>query len=88
LKDEIYSRLEANTRGVVIDMADVNTMDSSGMGTLAALTQKLAAKKAPLIITGLSAQLQNVLDIGGMLDMFIIRPDMQDGVDFLRARVG
>jgi anti-anti-sigma factor len=87
LRESVLKEIDETTRGAVIEMSDVGMIDSAGLGTLAALTSRLAAKGGSLVLAGLDAKLENVIRLSGMGDMFLIVEGEEDAMRFFSSRL-
>ena len=87
LRESVLNEIDETTRGAVIEMSSVGMIDSAGLGTLAALTSRLAAKGGSLVLAGLDAKLENVIRLSGMGDMFLIVEGEEDAMRFFSSRL-
>lgn len=70
LTEEIERLVASGARVLVVDCADVEFMDSSGLRALVAASQLLERDGGQLFIEGMSATVQRVLEITGLLSRY------------------
>ena len=67
-QEEVRQKIASGTRKIVIDLATVDRIDSSGIGILVAMMWSASQKGAGLILAALSAKVEQVLSIAMLLD--------------------
>jgi anti-sigma B factor antagonist len=79
IRGEFAAWLEANPemRNVVVDLADVDMVDSAGLGALIALLKRVDARGGDLKLAGLSSRVRMVFEITRTHRIF----DILDTVD-------
>ena len=75
LRQKVKELIDAGTRKLIIDFSEVPYMDSTGVGFLAGThaTAKMAGVR--LILAGLNAHVRNVLEVLGLLRLFVVEED-------------
>ena len=63
LRSRIMELIDANRTRIVMDMTQVNSIDSAGVGILIACTTLLKRENGDLAIFGLTRRVRKVLDI-------------------------
>ncbi|MEY4982699.1 MAG: hypothetical protein RIR62_965 [Pseudomonadota bacterium] len=76
-KDGVLSACDGAAGRVVLDLARVDFLDSSGLGALVALRQLLGAGR-PLELAGLTPPVARVLRLTRMDTVFVIHPQAAD----------
>lgn len=59
---------EMTSQNLIIDMARVSFIDSSGLGVLLGRFRRIKAKNGQMIICGLSANVKRILEMSGVLN--------------------
>ena len=67
-QDEMRRRIADGARAVVIDVANVQPIDSSGVGILVALMWSASSAGTPLVLTALPQRIEKVLSMAMLLD--------------------
>ena len=67
-QEDVRQKIASGTRKVVIDLATVERIDSSGIGILVAIMWSASQGGAGLILAALSAKVEQVLSIAMLLD--------------------
>ncbi|MFM1832730.1 MAG: hypothetical protein RLZZ461_1046 [Planctomycetota bacterium] len=61
---------------LVLDLSQVEYMDSSGVATLVEALQQCRTRKATLVLSGLQDRVRSVFEIAKLDAVFTIRPDL------------
>ena len=75
LKRKAEKILVQNGEMIVLDLSDVNYMDSSGIGSLIALLNQVKNARGRFYITGLQKIVKQVFKVTGLLNYFSILPN-------------
>ncbi|MEM9582903.1 MAG: STAS domain-containing protein [Pseudomonadota bacterium] len=78
LKDQFRDATAATDCRVVIDLAEVNFMDSSGLGAMVSALKLLKGRK--LELAGLTPVVEKVFKLTRMDQVFIIHPDLNSAL--------
>ena len=70
LREKVKAILAAGQKKVVLNMADVTYIDSSGLGTLVALHTSAKAQGASLKISNLGSKFQEILQVTKLVTVF------------------
>lgn len=75
LRQKVKELIDAGTRKLIIDFSEVPYIDSTGLGFLAGthVTAKMAGVR--LILAGLNAHVRNVLEVLGLIRLFVVEED-------------
>jgi anti-anti-sigma factor len=65
---------------VVVNLAGVPSMDSSGIATLMEGLHEAKKKEGEIILVGVHESLRGVLSLTGLLGVFDIRPNVEDAL--------
>jgi anti-sigma B factor antagonist len=78
-KDRMRELTQGSSGRVVLDLAKVAFLDSSGLGAVVAAMKALGADR-PLELSGLTPTVQKVFRLTRMDSVFIIHPTLPDGL--------
>jgi len=76
LHEEVRKLLEAGSRNIVVDLAGVDFIDSHGLGQMVACQTTAKRLEGQVRYTGLSAKMQKVLTMTGMMQVLQHDPDL------------
>ena len=74
LKKALFSITEGNYKSVVVDMKNVNYMDSSGIGALVAGQKKMKAHNGKFALMNIHDDVLNILKLATLDKFFTIYP--------------
>ena len=77
LREELLDVLQSPPKKLIIDMANVDCMDSSGLATLIEALKISKKKMCQLILVGINNRVKGVFEIARLESMF----DFSDSVD-------
>lgn len=77
-QEEVRGKISGGARGIVIDLAGVNRIDSSGVGILVAVMWSASNAGGRLVLAALSPKVRDVLSIAMLLD-HIDHADTKEG---------
>lgn len=80
VRDELMKHAEKKGMQLVVDLADVTYMDSTGLGVFVGLFKQLRANEGDLTLTGMSERLRRLFDITGLADVMDINTEVEGGV--------
>lgn len=75
IRQEVTDILEAGVETILIDLANISFMDSSGLGAIVATLQRVRTKGAKLYLCSLNDQLRIIMELTKMDQVFDILPD-------------
>ncbi|PPA70542.1 anti-sigma factor antagonist [Jeotgalibacillus proteolyticus] len=78
-KMEPFSLQEGIT--LIVDLSQVNYMDSTGIGVFVGLFKGMKSNGGHLQLIGLSDRLKRLFDITGLADIMDINPEVKGGVE-------
>ncbi len=70
LREKVKAMLAAGQKKVVLNMADVTYIDSSGLGTLVALHTSAKAQGSSMKISNLGSKFQEILQVTKLVTVF------------------
>ena len=74
LREKVKSLLAAGQKKIVLNMADVTYIDSSGLGTMVALHTSAKSQGAAMKISNLGAKFQEILQVTKLVTVFDAYP--------------
>ncbi len=69
---------------ILLNMTKVPYMSSAGLRMLLSLYRQTSAKEGKLVLVGLSEELEDTMSVTGFLDLFVTKPDLEDGIAALK----
>ena len=69
-RERLTEVIEANHNDVLVDLADVTFMDSTGLAVLLQAHQQLEATGGRLVVKGTSRAVARVLEVAGVKGLF------------------
>ncbi|PKG23693.1 anti-sigma factor antagonist [Niallia nealsonii] len=80
LKERIYSYSEKQSIKMVVDLSDVNYMDSTGLGVFVGVFKNIRANNGELKLINLSDRLKRLFEITGLADIIDITSKIEGGI--------
>jgi anti-sigma B factor antagonist len=80
LRESVREALEAGTRDLLINLADVSTIDSSGIGELVSAYTTVTNRGGSLKLLNLPAKVRDILQITQLVTVFDIFDDEVDAI--------
>lgn len=77
LREDLNQAIAAGARIILIDCQDLNFMDSSGLGVLVMMLKKVREAKGTFALCNLNKQVQMVLELTNMDNVFQIFPNRE-----------
>lgn len=75
LRREVSELLDAGIEKILIDFANITFIDSSGLGAIVAILQRVRTKGANLYICSLNDQVKMIMELTKMDKVFDVLPD-------------
>jgi anti-sigma B factor antagonist len=85
LRQKVADLIEAGTRKMVIDFADVPYLDSTGLGFLAGSQKVAQAAGAKIVLTSLNQHVRKVLDTAKLVQFFALAASEKEALEALQA---
>ncbi len=79
-KEAVSAAIDENKPAIVINMAQVTYMDSSGFGTLLSATKRLRPLDGALYLSGCNEAIQRMLQITRLNTIFGVYPTEEEAV--------
>jgi len=80
LRERIYGYSEKQNIQMVVDLSDVNYMDSTGLGVFVGVFKNIRANNGELKLTNLSNRLKRLFEITGLADIIDITSKIEGGI--------
>ncbi|GIN73600.1 anti-sigma-B factor antagonist [Bacillus sp. J14TS2] len=80
VRDELLPRAEQSEMKIVVDLSEVNYMDSTGLGIFVGLFKTLKEHNGELVLKGMSDRLKRLFDITGLADVMDVNTEVEGGV--------
>ncbi|GKU84637.1 anti-sigma factor antagonist [Niallia sp. NCCP-28] len=80
LRERIYSYSEKQGIKMVVDLSDVNYMDSTGLGVFVGVFKNIRANNGELKLINLSERLKRLFEITGLADIIDITSKIEGGI--------
>ncbi len=79
-EEALKAVLEAGSRKILVDMAQVEYISSAGLRVLLSTAKKLSSAGGKLVLCGLKPYVHEVFEVAGFTAIFQILPDVDAGV--------
>lgn len=83
LRDKLTSFFEKNVKAIIVDLAEVSFMDSSGIATLVEGLQWSRKNKKEFILAGLKSSVRSALALTKLDNVFNIKNDADEAFNSL-----
>ena len=80
LREKLFPFSEKEGVKMVVDLSEVNYMDSTGLGVFVGVFKNVRAHNGEFKIVGLSDRLQRLFEITGLADIIDINSQIEGGV--------
>ncbi len=80
-QEALLEPLNHRPRRMIVDMAGVSYMDSSGVASLVKLLSRVRRDKVDLRLAGLTPRVRSVFEITRLDTVFDLYPDVQEALD-------
>lgn len=80
LREKLFPMSEKEGIKMVVDLSEVNYMDSTGLGVFVGVFKNVRAHDGEFKIVGLSERLQRLFEITGLADIIDINSQIEGGV--------
>jgi anti-sigma B factor antagonist len=74
LKNEVVARLSSGFRMIILNMAQVDFINSSGLGTLVSILKDVRAAEGRLVLSNLASYVHEIFEITQLIEIFEIFP--------------
>jgi anti-sigma B factor antagonist len=83
INDKINALIDEEKKKIIIDLQEVEWMNSSGLGILIGAIQTLKNNGGQLVLINVSDRIENLLKITKLISVFTIKPDLESAVNVL-----
>ena len=83
INDQINALIDQNKKKIVIDLKEVEWMNSSGLGILIGAITTLKNNDGQLVLINVSDRIENLLKITKLINVFSIKPDLESALAYL-----
>lgn len=80
LKETIIEHITNKAQLIIVDLTEVEYLDSTGLGTLIGSLKRTREAKTRLSIVGMNARLRRLFDITGIDKIFLIYDSVEQAV--------
>jgi len=80
LRERIYGYSEQQGIKMIVDLSDVNYMDSTGLGVFVGIFKNIRANNGELKLINLSNRLKRLFEITGLADIIDITSKIEGGI--------
>ncbi|CAH0347184.1 anti-sigma factor antagonist [Bacillus sp. CECT 9360] len=81
LRETLFPLSEQENISMVVNLAEVSYMDSTGLGVFVGLFKSVRAHNGEFKLVGLSERLRRLFDITGLADIIDIKSDAEGGLE-------
>jgi anti-sigma B factor antagonist len=81
LRDSVIEALDSGSRKILINLKDVSTIDSSGIGELVAAYTTVTNRGGKLKLVGLPPKVNDILQITQLVTVFEVMESEEEAVD-------
>ncbi|MEE8170965.1 MAG: STAS domain-containing protein [Phycisphaerae bacterium] len=78
LREALSDVVATRPRRLILDMGDVQYIDSTGLGTLVYFLRKINAYQGKMVLTGMSPAVRGVFEITKLINVFSIHDTVED----------
>lgn len=82
LKDRVRERLSQQRRSLVLNLEEVNFLNSSGLGALVSILKDVRSLGGQLVLCSLAPYIKEIFHITQLSNVFEIYPDQESAVSF------
>lgn len=79
-KREIFELIQNCSKDLILDLSEISFIDSSGLGAIASFKNTALLHKKNIILAGVSFQLNRMLEITGLSQIFEIHPTKEEAM--------
>jgi anti-sigma B factor antagonist len=72
---------------ILLDLTQVPYMSSAGLRVLLSIYRQIAAKEVPLVLVGVSEEIQDTMSVTGFIDFFTMCETREAGLEQLKNPV-
>ncbi|MGM0501260.1 MAG: STAS domain-containing protein [Bacillota bacterium] len=76
-KQEINNYLNRKIKGLILDLEDIEFIDSSGIGAVLSIYKKMEKKRGKIAIINVNPNLKRIFELSGILKIINLYPSQQ-----------
>src|SRR5688500_5226029 len=84
VKAEVKGLLDEKTSNIIVDLHNINFIDSTGFGALISLLKTVKSRGGRLILSSVSNEVQELMDLMQLLNVFEIKKSIEDAENSLK----
>jgi anti-sigma B factor antagonist len=81
LKSALAALVDGGSSLVVVNLAQVKYMDSTGLGVLVSAMKRIREKNGTIVLSGLNSHLSKIFEITGLRKVFEVYPTEDDALN-------
>jgi anti-sigma B factor antagonist len=81
LKSALAALVDGGSSLVVVNLAHVKYMDSTGLGVLVSAMKRIRENKGTIVLSGLNSHLSKIFEITGLRKVFEVYPTEDDALN-------
>ena len=85
LREELHHSLDAGKTRIVVNLADVAYMDSSGLGVLIGALKRAREDSGDLVVAAPNARISRILEVTGLSKIFNVRDSVAEAITALKG---
>jgi anti-sigma B factor antagonist len=85
LREELHRSLDQGSHKLVVNLADVAYMDSSGLGVLIGALKRAREENGDLVVAAPNARIARILEVTGLSKIFNVRDTVDEAVTALKG---
>ncbi len=86
LREAMIEVIDDGGSDLVVNMKDVEYIDSSGLGTLVGGLKRVSERQGSIAVCGTNSQIKKVFDITGLVKVFPLFSDEQEAIKNIKSR--
>ncbi len=84
LRENIFTLIDKNENGVLINLKDLEYINSAGLGILIRIAKIMENKKRPLAFSSLKENIFEIFKIAGFTNILTIFPTQEEAMKFFK----
>lgn len=80
LRDSVHQALADGYRDIILDMSEMSTIDSSGVGELVSAFTSITSRGGRIKLAGLPPKLEDILQVTQFISVFDVYPDVDEAL--------
>jgi anti-sigma B factor antagonist len=84
INEKINELIDEDKKNIIIDLSDVDWMNSSGLGILIGAVTTLKNNEGQLALVNISDRIRNLLKITKLIDVFDVHDDFDSAIESMK----